>query len=166
VTGSPVTTLGLTTQSALATTAANAPATGTTVSAPITTSTQFSVESNHVPGPFPAFDAADIGLGQRIAVDSETQSTNPISATADKVKLQEQALTGTISGLSAGNFTLTPSTTSAFFSLTGVSSITVNTLPSTEVTGLTLANGNTVTVRGLLFVNAGAYTMLASRITP
>ena len=166
VTGSPVTSLGITTQSAVATTAANAPATGTTVSVPITTSTQFSVESNHVPGSFPAFDAADIGLGQRVVVNSETQSTNPASATADKLKLQEQALTGTISGLSGGIFVLIPSTTSAFFSLTGISSVTVNTLPSTVVSGTTLANGATVTVRGLLFVNGTAYTMIAARVTP
>jgi hypothetical protein len=166
VTGSPVTSLGITTQTAVATTPANAPATGTTVSVPITGSTQFSVESNHVPGSFPPFDAADIGLGQRIVVNSETQSTNPASVTADKLKLQEQALTGTISGLVGGTFTLTPSTTSAFFSLTGISSVTVNTLTGTEVKGVTLANGGTVTVRGLLFVSGTAYTMIASRITP
>lgn len=166
VTGTPVTSLGLTTQNAVATTAANAPATGTTVFVPITTSTQFSVESNHVPGSLPAFDASDIGLGQRVIVDSETQSTNPASVTADKLKLQEQALTGTISGLVGGTFILTPSTTSAFFSLTGISNVTVNTLASTVVKGVTLANGGTVTVRGLLFVNGTAYTMIAARITP
>ncbi|HKW74206.1 MAG TPA: DUF5666 domain-containing protein [Terriglobales bacterium] len=165
VTGSPVTSLGVATQSAVATAVANAPVTGTTVSAPITTSTQFSVESNHVPGPFPAFGAANIALGQRVAVDSETQSTNPATDTADKIKLQEQALTGTISALSAGSFVLTPSTTSAFFSLTGIGSVTVNTLPGTVVKGVTLANGGTVTVRGLLFVNGSAYTMIAARIT-
>jgi hypothetical protein len=124
------------------------------------------VESNHVPGPFLAFGAANIGLGQRIEVDSETQSTNPASATADKIKLQEQALTGTISALSAGSFVLTPSTTSAVFSLTGISSVTVNTLPSTVVKGVTLANGGTVTARGLLFVNGTSYTMITARITP
>lgn len=166
VTGAPVTSLAVTTQSAVATTAANAAVTGSTVSVPITTGTQFSVESTHVPGPFPAFDPASIALGQRIAVDSETQSANPASATADKIKLQEQALTGTISSLSAGSFVLTPSNTSAFFSLTGISSVTVNTLPSTVVKGVTLANGNTITVRGLLFVNGTSYTMIAARVTP
>jgi hypothetical protein len=166
VTGTPATSLGVTTQSAVATTAANAPPTGTTVSAPITTGTQFSVESNHVPGPFPSFGAANIALGQRVVVDSETQSTNPATATADKIKLQEQALTGTVSALSAGSFTLTLSNTSAFFSLTGISSITVQTIPSTVVKGTTLANGGTATVRGLLFVNGTSYTMVASRITP
>lgn len=166
VTGSPVTSLGITTQSAVVTTAGNAPPTGSSVSVPITSSTQFSVESNHVPGPFPAFGAANIALGQRVAVDSETQSTNPASATADKIKLQEQALTGTISALAGGTFVLTPSATSAFFSLSSVSSITVNTLTSTVVKNVILGNGNTVTVRGLLFVNGTSYTMIAARITP
>lgn len=166
VTGTPIGSIGLTTQSAVATTPANAPATGSTVAVPITTNTQFSVESTHLSGSFPTFGAANIARGQRVTVDSETQSTNPSSATADKIKLEEQAITGTISALSGGSFVLTPSNTSAFFSLTGISSIAVQTLSSTEVKNITLANGAVVTVRGLLFVNGSSYTLIASRITP
>jgi beta-xylosidase len=166
VTGSPATSAGVTAQTVSALNPTNAPATGSTVTATITSNTQFTVESSHIAGPFPVFGSSNIGKGQRIAVDSETQSATPSSAPADKIKLQEQAITGTISGLVAGGFVLNPSNTSAFFSLTGVSAISVQTLSSTEVKNVTLANGATVQVRGLLFLNGSSYTMIASRIGP
>jgi len=47
--------------------------------------------------------------------------------------------------------------------LTGQSAVTVNLVSGTKQK-VTPANGNTVRVRGLLFVNGTAYTMIAARI--
>jgi hypothetical protein len=82
---------------------------------------------------------------------------------ADKIKLREQALVGTVSAASASGFTLTLNANSAFATLTGQSTVTVSVVSGTDLR-VTPANGNTVRVRGLIFVNAGAYTMIASRV--
>ncbi len=151
-------------QSVIASNAATAPAAGSAVSVPITTATAFSVESSTISGTLPAFDASTIGKGQQVLVDSETQSGTATSATGDKIKLQEQALFGSVTALSGANFTLSISTTSAFFSLTGAASVPVQTSSATQI-NVALANGNLVRVRGLLFFNGTSHVMLASRIT-
>jgi len=126
--------------------------------------TKFAVQSRNLSGTLPAFDATHIGKAQRVEVDSETASNNAGTATGDKIKLTEQALTGTISALSGGNFTLTVGSTSAFATLTGGTAVAVQTQSGTEIKNVTLSNGATVRVRGLLFVNGTAYTMVAARI--
>jgi hypothetical protein len=165
-TGAPATSINLAAQSIIASNAATAPAPGDSVSVLITSTTLFSVQSNTIPGPLPAFDAATIGLGQQVLVDSETQPVSSTSAQADKIKLQEQVLFGSVTGLSGNNFDLSLSTTSAFFSLTGVASVPVQTSASTQLQNVTLADGVVVRVRGLLFFDGTSYSMIASRITP
>src|SRR2546426_239271 len=125
-------------------------------------STQFIVRADKLNlSTTPAFDARHIGKGQRIEADTASSSTMLI--VADKIKLREQALIGVVSGLSGNTFTLTVATGSAFNSLTGQSAVTVNLVSGTKQK-VTPANGNTVRVRGLLFVNGTAYTMIAARI--
>ena len=147
-------------------TSAGAPATATTVNVPITSGTKFLIHSNMSGGSFPAFDATTISKAQRVEVDSENEGGNTSSSiSASKIKLQEQGLTGTISALSGSNFTLTPDPNSAFVSLTGQTTVAVQ-AGSARNKGVTLANGTSIRVRGLLFFNGTSYTLIASRVAP
>ncbi len=134
-----------------------------TVDFTIGTGTQFVVRADklNLGGTAPAFDASHIAKGQRVEADSASSTASPMAA--DKIKLREQALVGTVSAASASGFTLTLNASSAFATLTGQSTVTVSVVSGTNLK-VTPANGNTVRVRGLVFFNAGAYTMIASRV--
>ncbi len=156
------TSIAITTHKVSATASATAPATATTVNVPITASTKFLVHSN-MSGSFPAFNASTIGKAQRVEVDSENEAGNTsTSVAANKIKLLEQGVTGTISALAGSNFTLTPDPTSAFVSLTGQTTIAVQGAGA-RLKNVTLANGTVVKARGLLFFDGTSYTMIASR---
>ncbi|HZS28762.1 MAG TPA: hypothetical protein VFB76_16155, partial [Candidatus Angelobacter sp.] len=104
-----------------------------------------------------------IGKGQRIEADADG-TTNPI--VASKLKLREQALFGTVAASpapTASGFTLTLSSTSAFATLSGTTSIPVTIVNGTNLQ-VTPTAGATVRVRGLVFFNAGTYTMVATRV--
>jgi len=133
-----------------------------TVDVSISATTQFIVRADKLNlGSVPAFDATHIAKGQRVEADTSSSTASPIPA--DKLKLREQALVGTVSAASASGFTLTLNSSSAFATLTGQTTVAVSIVSGTELK-VTPANGNTVRVRGLVFVNAGAYTMIASRV--
>lgn len=133
-----------------------------TVDIGVNSSTVFSVRSDKLNITAPAFDATHIGKGQRIEADSSTNVT-PLLAT--KVKLREQALIGTVAASpapTASGFTITISPTSAFGTLSGATSVAVTfangaTLKTTPVAGATIR------ARGLVFFNAGTYSMIAVR---
>jgi hypothetical protein len=126
----------------------------------------------------PTFDGTTILKGQCIrAVSSSGMMSGGGmggmmgggTITASEIDLEQQGLGGTVSGYSGASapttFTLTLSSDSAFATLTGTTSITVFQQTGTELWGLTtLSNGSTVHVRGLLFINAGAYEFVADRI--
>jgi Domain of unknown function (DUF5666)/Domain of unknown function (DUF4382) len=137
----------------------------TTVNVSINSNTQFLVRADKLNlGTPPAFDASHIGKGQRVEVDTSSLTASPM--VADKIKLREQALIGTVAASpapSSSGFTLNISATSAFGSLTGQTSIAVSIVSGTEQK-VTPAAGSTVRVRGLVFINGGTYTMIATRI--
>ncbi len=158
VTGSPATQITIAHQ-VDSTGTATAPV---TVDLTINASTVFSVRADKLSlGSVPAFDATHIGKGQRVEADTGNSTAAPM--VADKVKLREQALVGTVSAASASGFTLTLNASSAFATLTGQTTVAVTVQSGTNLK-VTPANGSTVRVRGLVFVNAGAYTMLAARV--
>jgi predicted small secreted protein len=133
-----------------------------TVDVGVNSSTVYSVRADKLNITAPAFDATHIGKGQRIEADS---STSAPAVLANKVKLREQALIGTVAASpapTASGFTLTISPTSAFGTLSGATSV-----PVTFANGATLKTtpvaGATIRVRGLVFFNAGAYSMIAVR---
>ncbi len=133
-----------------------------TVDIAVNSSTVYSVRADKLNITAPAFDATHIGKGQRIEADS---STSAPAVLANKVKLREQALIGTVAASpapTASGFTLTISPTSAFGTLSGATSV-----PVTFANGATLKTtpvaGATIRVRGLVFFNAGAYSMIAVR---
>lgn len=131
-----------------------------TVDIAVNSSTVYSVRSDKLNVSAPAFDATHIGKGQRIEADAGN-NTPPLLAT--KVKLREQAVLGTVAASpapTASGFTLNVSPTSAFGTLSGVTS-----LPVTFANGASLkvapAPGMNIRVRGLVFVNGTAYSMIA-----
>lgn len=165
------------------------PVLGSSISVSVASNTNFVVDAGGLTidtSTLP-FDASHFSVGQRVEADSESQvssndtvkaddnSTSPPAGllTASKVKLQQQALVGTVSAASpvAGGtqFTLTVSPDSAFALLTGQTTVTVVTQSATEFkNGVSLAAltpTTSVRVRGLVFWTGSAYRMAASRIT-
>jgi hypothetical protein len=133
-----------------------------TVDIGVNSGTAYSVRADKLNITAPAFDATHIGKGQRIEADSNNSSA-PI--VASKVKLREQALIGTVAASPAptsSGFTLNVSPTSAFGTLSGAT-----TVPVTFANGATLkitpTAGTTIRVRGLVFINGTAYSMIAVR---
>ena len=115
------------------------------------------------------FDAATVHSGQRVEIDSR-HAVSGTSAVAETVKLQQQTLSGTVSGVTRGaptTFTLTVAPDSAFAMLAGTSTITVYWQSGTDLHDLphTLTNGDSVRVRGLLFFAGTKANMIARRIT-
>ena len=114
----------------------------------------------------PQFTAASLSKAQRVEVDGGTPNNGTV--TANTVKLEQQALTGTVSAFSNSQFTLTVPPDSAFALLTGMSTVTIYIGQSARVdNGTTLANGAAVRVRGLLLLNSsqGSYVFVASRLS-
>jgi hypothetical protein len=122
---------------------------------------------------FKAF--SDLAVGQQVEVDSDSAKSSGHSSVTDdgslgsvkKIKLSQQALTGTVSaaGTPAAAFTLTLSASSAFAQLTGATTIQVlnNGAELKNITVFTA--GQSVRVRGLLFHDSAGYHLVAARIT-
>ena len=87
---------------------------------------------------------------------------------ASEIDLEEQGLSGTVSGYSGSaptTFTLTLPSDAAFTNMTGSTTVTVFQQAGTELWGLTsVTNGSMVHVRGLLLFDAGTYKLVAGRI--
>jgi hypothetical protein len=134
----------------------------TTVDITLNASTQFIVRTDSLNlSSTPLFDASNIGKGQRVEADANG-TTAPILAA--KLKLREQALFGTVAaGPTGTGFTLTLSPTSAFASLTGATSVPVTIVNGTNLQ-VTPTAAATVRVRGLVFFNAGTYSVIAIRV--
>jgi Domain of unknown function (DUF5666) len=130
----------------------------TTVDITVNASTVYSVRADKLNVTAPLFDATHIGPGQRIEADAD--GTAPI--VAKKVKLREQALVGVVSNSTASGFTLTPSATSAFATLSKTPSVAV-TFAGGSKQVVAPTNAATIRVRGLVFVNGTTYSMIAVR---
>jgi hypothetical protein len=149
----------------------------------VSSSTPYSPDSDGVDLanlPFtPVFDSSGIAKGQKIDVLSGGGmmmgggmmggggSFGTINAS--QVELEQQGLFGTVSNFTASGsqatFTLTLPSDSAFTTLTGVSTVTVYKQNGTQMHNLsTIANGNLVQVRGLLFYDAGTYKLVSAWI--
>ncbi len=121
------------------------------------------------PPTFP-FHSSTVHAGQRVEIESHS-AVGGSSLVAEKVKLQQQALSGTVSGLSGTaptTFTLTVASDSAFAMLSGSTSVTIYWQPGTDLHNLphALTNGDAVRIRGLVFFTGNNFNMIARRITP
>jgi len=118
------------------------------------------------------FDATTIIAGQRVEVESTTGVPAPTgSIVADKVRLDQQALVGTVSNFAAGSggaatFDLTLPADSYLTLLSGKSIVQVLQQPGTDNKFGTISNNSSIRVRGLLFWTGSAFNMIARRITP
>lgn len=144
----------------------NAPAPGTMVDVTIDNRTNFTITDKMKTDslPFtPMFGRATIAKGQNVEVDADGAMTTPL--TARKLKLQQQALTGTISNVQNNSFTLTLAADSAFAMLTGVQSLTVYETSGTKLRGsAAVSDGVTVRVRGLLFSDGTTLRFVAGEV--
>jgi hypothetical protein len=126
----------------------------------------------------PTFDSTTVFTGQRVEAISSIGMMQGGgmggmmgggTIDASEIDLEQQGLSGTVSGYSGSGapttFTVTVPADSAFATLTGTTAITVFQQPGTELRGMTtITNRSTVHVRGLLFFDAGAYKLVAGRI--
>jgi hypothetical protein len=112
--------------------------------------------------------AADLAVGQNVEADSD--AGNSLSFTASRVQLKPQALDGTVAAISGNQFQLTLDPNSVLAKLSGASTVNVFTANAENKTGVTLANGQKVRVRGLLFFTAtpgatpSSYNLVARRV--
>lgn len=141
---------------------------GKTLTVNVAGTTQFKIDTDSIDltnlSFTPLFDATALMKGQNVETEGAVSNA---TVTANKVRLKQQALTGTVSGFTqngnAATFTLTVPTSSVFAMLAGQSTVTVFQQPSTR-TRITVANGATVEVRGLLFFTSGKFNLVAGRI--
>jgi hypothetical protein len=155
-----------------------------TVSLPSGTPYSYDADGLDLTGlPFmPEFSAASLAKGQRVAVLSASGMMSGGggmgggmmgslgTVTASAVRLEPQALHGTVSGYTTSGtqaaFTLTLPADSAFTTLTGATTLLVYQQASTRLMGLqAVSNGADVAARGLLFNDAGTYKLVAGWIT-
>jgi hypothetical protein len=157
-TGNPATSLGLLVQDDLG---------NATFKSPLTDS-DFSNLFQSLPFT-PKFDNTTIAAGQRVEVNGSSATPMQGSLVANEVKLQGQALTGTVAAPGAGSsasFVLLLDANSAFVKLTGISSLNVYEVSATQLKGIaSVAQGAQVRVRGLLLFDGTTYQFVAARIT-
>lgn len=169
-----------------------------TIAVSLPSTVPYSIDTNGVDLaglPFaPAFSASNLVKGQRVDVVSTSGmmsggasgsgvgmgsggmgsgsgmmgSLGTVAAT--QVRLEQQALHGTVSNYTANgkqaSFTLTLPSDSAFATLTGATTVLVYQQAGTQVSGIatTVANGNDVQARGLLFHDGGIYKLVTTWI--
>jgi hypothetical protein len=110
------------------------------------------------------FDATTIHQGQRIEVDTDVAvppangSINP-----DKINLQQQGVSGVVANAAANTFDINLAADSALRTISGQTVVHVTKTASTD-SRVSVANGGTVQVRGLLFWNGTSWQMIARRI--
>jgi hypothetical protein len=110
------------------------------------------------------FDATTIHQGQRIEVDSDVAIPPANGAiTPDKINLQQQGVSGVVANAAANTFDINLATDSALRTISGQTVVHVTKTSSTD-SRVTVANGGTVQVRGLLFWNGTSWQLVARRI--
>jgi len=110
------------------------------------------------------FDATTIHQGQRIEVDTDV-AVPPASGSIspDKINLQQQGVSGVVANAAANTFDINLATDSALKTISGQTVVHVTKTASTD-SRVSVANGATVQVRGLLFWNGTSWQMIARRI--
>ena len=151
---------------------------GNPVIVALQSSATFQVDANgltvpsNLQQPFTASaDTSQLIPGQVVQVRVRSTSGGPapaaIVATTDRVRLRMTQFTATVSGPVAGN-NFNVGTLPGIFTSAGVTSIQVQTSSNTNfenVSGASgLADGNTVSLRGLLFASAPSPVLIADKV--
>jgi Domain of unknown function (DUF5666)/Domain of unknown function (DUF4382) len=147
------------------------PALGSEVVVTVLGSTTYKINVDHndlTNLPFtPVFNGNTISPAQR--VETDVDSPNTTAVLAKRVKLQQQSLSGTVSGYTVtngrGSFTLTLSSDSMFAKLSGLTTVTVYQQSATKLKNIaSINNGDAIRVRGLLFLDGTQYRLVASHV--
>jgi hypothetical protein len=110
------------------------------------------------------FDNTTIHQGQRIEVDTDAAVPAANGAISpDKINLQQQGVSGTVANAAASTFDINLAADSALRTISGQTVVHVTKISSTD-SRVTVANGGTVQVRGLLFWNGTSWQLIARRI--
>ncbi|MBZ5505340.1 MAG: DUF5666 domain-containing protein [Acidobacteriia bacterium] len=110
------------------------------------------------------FSATTIHQGQRIEVDTDVAVPPANGAISpDKINLQQQGVSGVVANAAANTFDINLATDSALRTISGQTVVHVTKTSSTD-SRVTVANGGTVQVRGLLFWNGTSWQLVARRI--
>jgi hypothetical protein len=110
------------------------------------------------------FSATTIHQGQRIEVDTDVAVPPANGAISpDKINLQQQGVAGTVANAATNAFDINLATDSALRTISGQTVVHVTKSSSTD-SRVTVANGGSVQVRGLLFWNGTSWQMIARRI--
>jgi hypothetical protein len=110
------------------------------------------------------FSNTTIHQGQRIEVDTDATVPPANGAiTPDKINLQQQGVFGTVANASGNTFDINLAADSALRVISGQTVVHVTKIASTD-SRVTVANGGTVQVRGLLFWNGTSWQLVARRI--
>ena len=114
----------------------------------------------------PKFDNTTLAKGQHIQAEAPATSQMQSSFVATQVRLERQALSGTVGAAPMGSnatFVLLLDADSAFVKLTGVSSVNVYQGAGTQEMS-PAAPGTKIRVRGLLFFDGTNYQFVAARV--
>jgi Domain of unknown function (DUF5666) len=110
------------------------------------------------------FDATTIHQGQRIEVDTDAAAPPANGAISpDKINLQQQGVSGVVANAATNTFDINLAADSALKTISGQTVVHVTKTASTD-RRVSLANGGSVQVRGLLFWNGTSWQMIARRI--
>jgi len=110
------------------------------------------------------FSNTTIHQGQRIEVDTDVAVPPANGAISpDKINLQQQGVFGTVANASGNTFDINLAADSALRVISGQTVVHVTKIASTD-SRVTVANGGTVMVRGLLFWNGTSWQLVARRI--
>ena len=111
-----------------------------------------------------SFGPTTIHQGQRVEIESDAAvPPESGSITPDKIKLQQQGVSGTVANLAANSFDLNLAADSHLRIISGQTVVHVTKSAATDVR-TTPANGGTARVRGLLFWDGTAWQMIARRV--
>jgi hypothetical protein len=111
-----------------------------------------------------SFSATTIHDGQQVEVESASAVPAANGSIAvDKIKLQQQGVSGTAANVAASTFDINLATDSALAVISGQTVVHVTKVSATD-TRKTVSNGTAVQVRGLLFWDGTAWQLIARRI--
>jgi uncharacterized protein DUF5666/uncharacterized protein DUF4382 len=143
---------------------------GNPVSVTVQAGANFQIDNNglNVPNGLSFAGIQDVLVGQDIQVRSINVSSGAgtVTISTDRVRLRESQFTATVSAVNSQNFTV--NNLSGLFASASISQIQVDTSSQTNFNGdngaSSVAVGNTVSLRGLLFQSAGGPVLIADQV--
>jgi hypothetical protein len=142
---------------------------GNSVTISINTGAQYAIDSDDLGSAIPSgvsfASVNDLLVGQEVKVRALVVSS-PVTVTTDRVKLHTSQFTGSVTSVNAPNFAV--NSLPPLFTSNGVNQVQVQTSSGTEFEGVSevssLATGNSLVLRGLLFKTTGDPVLVAKKV--